>query len=136
MLLASLTGSLAGVQPALAEQTVYDCRFEPGASPLERVAIRHDGTSAVFSVDASHLDDGDSITGHGFQKEGQEVEFRYEIRDSGQLQQVDTYRIDVRTGEATGSVNLYGEDGNYIRGGPLPVDGVCTIAPASDAAAP
>lgn len=134
MLLASLTGSLAGVQPVLAEQTVYDCRFEPGASPLGQVAIRHDGTGAAFSVEASHLDAGGMITGHGFLKEGQEVEFRYEIRESGQLQQVDTYRIDVSTGEASGSVNLYGEDGNYIRGGPLPVDGACTISP--DATAP
>ena len=123
-------------EEARAAQTVYDCKPEPGASPLKRVVIRHDGSGEGFRVSASHLSASDTITGHGFLREGQEVEFSYEVRYAGRLQQIDIYRIDVSSGNATGNVDLYDDDGNYIRGGPLPVDGACAITVSADESFP
>lgn len=122
-------GLLVGLFPAMvgASTTVYDCRFAPGSSPLGWAVIRHDETAGVISVAASHLDADDRPTGLALRRSGDEVEIRHELHEAGQLASITTYRIDSQSGQASGSVDLYGEDGSFIRGGPLPVDGACTI---------
>lgn len=123
------TGMVYGVYPAAAQasETVYDCRFDPGASPLVWAIIRYDDFTGRISVDASHLEDGDQTVSPLMNMILDEIEFQHEVRNAGRLENITSYRINTVNGRATGSVSLYGDDGNYIRGGPLPVDGYCTI---------
>jgi len=123
------TGMAYGIYPTAAQaaETVYDCHFDPGASPLVWAKIRHDGTTGRISVDASHLEAGDRSVGLSINRVPDEIEFQHEVRNAGRLENLTSYRINTANGRATGSVSLYGDDGNYIRGGPLPVGGYCTI---------
>lgn len=110
-----------------ATESVYDCRFNPGASPLTWAIIRYDDSTGQIDVSGSHLDTGDLASGFAMNTLGREIEFRHEVRNAGRLENITSYRIDSTSGKATGSVDLYGEDGDYIRGGPMTVDGHCTI---------
>ncbi|WP_156137403.1 MULTISPECIES: NADase-type glycan-binding domain-containing protein [Methyloceanibacter] len=114
--------------PAQASESVYDCRFDPGASPLTWVTIRHDDIARQTGVSASHFVAGDVAVGLATKDLGREIEFRHEVRNAGQLVNISSYRIDTVSGRATGNVELYGEDGNFIRGGPIPVEGHCKIS--------
>ena len=136
-LAAIAAGVALGFQPLAAQATesVYDCRFAPGASPLTWATIRYNDSTGKIGVSASHFDAGDLASGFAMNTLGREIEFRHEVRNAGRLQNITSYRIDTVSGKASGSVDLYGEDGNYIRGGPMPVDGQCTITTARAAAA-
>lgn len=122
-------GSTCGIYPTAAQaaETVYDCRFDPGASPLVWAKIRHDDITGRISVGASHLEAGDRPIELSINRVLDEIEFQHEVRNRDRLENVTSYRINTVNGRATGSVSLYGDDGNYIRGGPLPVDGHCTV---------
>lgn len=128
-LAAIAAGVALGFHPVTVQATesVYDCRFDPGASPLTWAIIRYDGSTGKISVSGSHFRAGDLATGFAMNTLGGAIEFRHEVRHAGRLENITSYRIDSGSGRATGSVDLYGEDGNYIRGGPMPVDGYCTI---------
>lgn len=115
---------------AQASETTYDCRFDRGASPLTWAIIRHDDVTGRIGIAASHLDADDLPVSFAMNRLERQVEFRHEVRNAGRLENISSYLIDTVNGSATGSVSLYGEDGNYIRGGPLPVDGFCTITMA------
>lgn len=123
-------GATLSLYPVFAQaaETVYDCRFNPGASPLTWASIRHDDSTGKIGISASHLRTGDVATEFAMNTLGREIEFRHEVRNAGRLENITSYRIDSTSGKATGSVDLYDEDGNYIRGGPMTVDGHCTIA--------
>jgi len=125
-------GMANGVHPAAAQatETVYDCKFERGASPLTWAKIRHDDFTGRISVEASHIEAGSRIAKASMNKVLDETQFQHDVRNANGLENITSYRINTASGMAIGSVDLYDDDRNYIRGGPLPVDGRCTIVTA------
>lgn len=113
-----------------AAETVYDCTFASGASPLSRTTIHHDEASGRMRVSASHFEPDDLAKSFNFQRDGSEIEISYEVHGGGTRQRLELYRINSMTGEAEGNVDLYDDNGDYMRGGPLPVEGQCAIAEA------
>jgi hypothetical protein len=129
-LIVAVVSARAPAHAAGAAETIYECRFVPGASPLSQTTIRYDEGSGRMRVTASHFEPDELATRFDFQRDGSEIEIRYEVHGGGRLQRFELYRINSMTGEAEGSVDLYDDDGNYMRGGPLPVEGRCAIAAA------
>jgi hypothetical protein len=123
-----LVSALAPAYAAGKVETVYECRFVLSASPLSQTTIYYDEGNGQIRVAASHFEPGELATRADFQRDGSEIEIRYEVHGDGRLQRFELYSINSITGEAEGSVDLYDDDGNYMRGGPLPVEGRCSIA--------
>lgn len=126
-----VVSALALPHTAGAAETVYDCTFVPGASPLSRTTILYDEGSGRMHVSASHFEPDELVRSFTFQRDGSEIEISYEVHGGDRLQRLELYRINSMTGEAEGNVDLYGDSGDYIRGGPLPVEGQCAITKAS-----
>ncbi|MCC6914173.1 MAG: hypothetical protein IT566_10765 [Rhodospirillaceae bacterium] len=124
----ALTAAIALPDAAEAAETVYDCTFTPGASPLSRTTIHYDEASGRMRVSASHFEPDDLARSFNLQRDGSEIEISYEVHGGGTRQRLELYRINSMTGEAEGNVDLYDDNGDYMRGGPLPVEGQCTIA--------
>lgn len=111
---------------ARADAIGWSCAFESGASPLSWALIEHDVASGDIGIMANHLEVDDLSRSIAVRRSGNQVEYSHEVFRDDRLQHVDFYQIDMVSGAAMGIVELYDDEGNFIRGGPLSVSGHCT----------
>ncbi len=123
--------------PAAGSQTVYDCKFDPGASPLATVRMVYDAASGRLTPTKDHIGADASFHEASHSVRDGKIIIFYEVHREGRFVRQDLFEINPTTGAAVGFVELFDEDGNFIRGGPGGVKGTCRIQKtAARAAAP
>ena len=126
VLAAALSGAAPGPVAVPAARTRYHCAYAPGGV-LSKVILDIDPSSGAVRPRGLHLRRGEVIRNVHLVTEGPLIEALYDVRRGRRLVRRESHRIDTRTGVASGWVNLFDENGGYIRGGPAPVEGVCEV---------
>ena len=120
-----LTAALT-VPPFPIARTRYHCAYAPGGV-LSEVILDIDPSSGAVRPRGPRLKRGEAIRNPSLTADGPLIEALYDVRRGSRLVRRESHRIDTRTGAASGWVNLFDENGDYIRGGPAPVEGVCEV---------